>query len=165
MTTPALRAAGIMVLLVFLAAVMPAAAPAAGPDTWLDLVAEDPHGRPLRFSDFAGQVRVIDLWASWCGPCRMTIPELNDLYERYRGRGLVVVGISMDDDPAAVLEFQAHVPMRYPAAMYNPHLAAKMGQPTAIPTTLLVDRDGVLRRTFVGYVDVATLEAEVRGLL
>lgn len=140
-------------------------APAAGPDTWLDLVAEDPHGRPLRFSDFAGQVRVIDLWASWCGPCRMTIPELNDLYERYRGRGLVVVGISVDDDPAAVLEFQRQVPMRYPAAMYNPHLAAKIGQPSAIPTTLLVDRDGVLRRTFVGYVDAATLEAEVRGLL
>jgi len=49
--------------------------------------------------------------------------------------------------------------------MYNPRLAAKLGQPTAIPTTLLVDRDGALRRTFVGYVDVATLEAEVRRLL
>jgi cytochrome c biogenesis protein CcmG, thiol:disulfide interchange protein DsbE len=142
-----------------------ACAPAAGPDTWLDLVAEDPHGRPVRFSEFKGQVRVIDMWASWCGPCRMTIPELNSLYERYRGRGLVVVGISMDSDPAAVLEFQREVPMRYPAAMYNPHLAVKMGEPSAIPTTYLVDRAGVLRRTFVGYVDVATLEKDIAGLL
>jgi thiol-disulfide isomerase/thioredoxin len=137
----------------------------AAPDPYLDLQADDAHGRPLRFGDFAGQVRVIDLWASWCGPCRMTIPELNVLYERHRSRGLVVIGLSVDRDPAAVLEFQRRVPMRYPAAMFNPRLMERLGQPEAIPTTLLVDRQGVLRRTFVGYVDAATLEREIAGLL
>jgi len=143
-----------------------AAAPRpAGPDRFNAVVAEDPHGRALRFADFAGQVRVIDVWASWCGPCRMTIPELNALYERYRRRGLVVIGVSVDDQPAAVLEFQRHIPVRYPTVMFNPPLAERIGQPASIPTTFLIDRRGVIVKTFVGYVDAATLEAEVLRLL
>lgn len=136
-----------------------------GPDLFLAIVAEDPHGRALKFADFKGKVRVIDLWASWCGPCRMTIPELNALYERHRGRGLVVIGVSVDDQPAAVLEFQRQVPVRYPSVMFNPALALVIGQPSSIPTTYVVDRDGEVRKTFVGYVDAATLEAEVLRLL
>lgn len=134
-------------------------------DPTLGLTAEDPHGRSLRFADFAGMVRVVDLWATWCGPCRETIPELNVLFARYRERGLVVIGISVDEDPAAVLEFQREVPMRYPTALTNPAIAARLGDPEAIPTTLLIDRRGRLVRTFVGFVDVATLEAEVLKLL
>jgi thiol-disulfide isomerase/thioredoxin len=134
-------------------------------DTYAALVAEDPHGRPIPFREFAGKVRVIDLWASWCGPCRMTIPELNTLYDQYRGKGLVVVGLSVDDNPADVLEFQRSVPMRYPSGMFNRGLAARLGEPSSIPTTLVIDKNGVLRRTFVGYVDAGTLESVVRGLL
>ena len=134
-------------------------------DPYAVLVAEDPHGRPIPFGEFAGKVRVIDLWASWCGPCRMTIPELNALYEQYRDKGLVVIGLSVDDNPADVLEFQRDVPMRYPSGMFNRGLAARLGEPSSIPTTLLIDRKGVLRRTFVGYVDAGTLDPLVRGLL
>lgn len=134
-------------------------------DPYVDLVTQDPHGRTLRFSDFAGKVRLVDLWASWCGPCRITIPELNALHERYRDRGLVVLGISVDEDPAAVLEFERSVPIRYPTGLFNPRLAERLGEPSAIPTTLLIDRKGALRRTFVGYVDAATLEQEILGLL
>ena len=141
------------------------AALAQAADPYLDLVAEDPHGRALRFADFAGTVRVVDIWASWCGPCRMTIPELNALYGRYRARGLVVIGISVDEDPAAVLAFQREVPMRYPTGLTNPAIARRLGDPEAIPTTLLIDRHGRLVRTFIGFVDTATLEAEVKKLL
>lgn len=137
----------------------PVAAPKG--DVFLDLVADDPHGRPLRFKDFAGKIRIIDIWATWCGPCRMTIPELNALYDRHRARGVVVIGISVDDDTAAVLEFQAQVPMRYPTAMFNPSLRSLLGQPEAIPTTYLVDRAGKLKRRYVGYVDAATIEADL----
>jgi thiol-disulfide isomerase/thioredoxin len=134
-------------------------------DPYAALVAEDPHGRPIPFAEFAGKVRVIDLWASWCGPCRMTIPELNALYDQYRDKGLVVIGLSVDDNPADVLEFQRGVPMRYPSGMFNRGLAARIGEPSSIPMTLLIDRKGVLRRKFVGYVDAGTLDPLVRGLL
>jgi glutathione peroxidase-family protein len=95
----------------------------------------------------------------------MTIPELNALYERYHGRGLVIIGVSVDDQPAAVLEFQRHVPVRYPTVMFNPPIAARIGQPSSIPTTFVVDRGGAVVKTFVGYVDAATLEAEILKLL
>ncbi len=140
-------------------------APGAKSDSFLDLVAEDPHGRPLRFKDFAGKIRIIDLWATWCGPCRMTIPELNTLYDRHRAHGVVVIGISVDDDSAAVLEFQAQVPMRYPTAMFNPSIASLLGQPESIPTTFLVDRTGKVKRRYIGYVDAATIEADLARLL
>jgi thiol-disulfide isomerase/thioredoxin len=146
-------------------AAVPAAAARSAGDPYAALVADDPHGRPIPFGEFAGKVRVIDLWASWCGPCRMTIPELNSLYDQYRDKGLVVIGLSVDDNPADVLEFQRSVPMRYPSGMFNRGLAARIGEPSSIPTTLLIDRKGVLRRTFVGYVDSGTLDPLVRGLL
>ena len=136
-----------------------------GHDVFLSIVADDPHGRSLRFADFKGKVRVIDVWATWCGPCRMTIPELNALYERHRARGLVVIGVSVDDQPAAVLDFQREVPVRYPSVMFNPALALVIGQPSSIPTTFVVDRDGEVRKTFVGYVPVARLEEEIGRLL
>ena len=142
-------------------------APAGGAttDAFTSLVAEDPHGRPLRFKDFAGKIRIIDLWATWCGPCRMTIPELNTLYDRHKDHGVVVIGISVDDDSAAVVEFQAQVPMRYPTAMFNPSIASLLGNPEAIPTTFLVDRTGKVKRRYVGYVDAARIEADLARLL
>jgi thiol-disulfide isomerase/thioredoxin len=134
-------------------------------DAYAALTAEDPHGRTVSFADFAGKVRLIDVWASWCGPCRMTIPELNSIYEQYHDRGLVVVGVSVDDNPASVIEFQRQVPVRYPTVMFNPGFASLIGEPSSIPTTFLVDRNGKLRRRFIGYVEASTLEAEVRRFL
>ena len=139
--------------------------PSPGGDPFLDLVLEDPHGRSIRLSEFRGKVRVLDVWATWCMPCRAVIPQLNDLYERYRGRGLVVLGIAVDSGPAEVLDFQREVPIRYLNGMFNPDVEALIGQPTAVPTTYVIDRSGVVRRTFLGVVDVETLEAEVRRLL
>lgn len=146
------------------------AGPSGGPtgphaDAYATLTAEDPQGRALNFADFAGKVRLLDVWASWCGPCRMTIPELNDIYERYRDRGLVVVGVSVDDNPAAVLEFQRQVPVRYPTVMFNQEIGRLIGEPSSIPTTFLIDRTGRMRRRFIGYVEASTLEAEVRRFL
>jgi thiol-disulfide isomerase/thioredoxin len=140
---------------------------ASGPhaDPYAALTAQDPQGRALNFADFAGKVRLIDVWASWCGPCRMSIPEMNTLYERYHDRGLVVVGVSVDDNPAAVLEFQRQVPVRYPTVMFNPGLARLIGEPSSIPTTFLVDRTGRLRGRFIGYVEASRLEAEIRRFL
>jgi thiol-disulfide isomerase/thioredoxin len=135
-------------------------------DRFADISIEDPSGHVVRFSDFKGQVLVIDFWASWCGPCRMTIPELNTIHERYHDRGLAVIGVSVDENPADVIEFQHHIPMRYPVGMINRALAARVGgEPSSIPTTLLVDRSGVPRRKYVGYVDASTLEQAIQDLL
>ncbi|HEU4401619.1 MAG TPA: TlpA disulfide reductase family protein [Candidatus Polarisedimenticolia bacterium] len=135
------------------------------PDPTLAVVMRDPQGRDIRFADFGGKVRVLDLWATWCGPCRMGIPHLNALYDRYRDRGVVVVGISVDDSPADVATFLHEIPMRYPNGMINPQIRALLGDPSSIPVTLILDQSGRLRQKFVGLVDTATLEESIRGLL
>jgi len=134
-------------------------------DPYVKIALQDPQGRVIRFSDFKGKVRLIDVWASWCGPCRMTIPDLNRLYERYRAQGLVVVGVSVDNSPADVVAFTHKTPLKYPVGMMTPEIETLLGNPDALPTSFLVDRNGKLRRKFIGYVDPATIEREVRRFL
>jgi len=134
-------------------------------DPYAKLSLLDTQGRLIRLSDFKGQVRIIDVWASWCGPCRMIIPHLNRLYDQYRGRGFVVIGVSVDDDPADVVGFTKKIPLRYPSGMMNPEIVRLLGQPDAVPTSYLIDRQGRLRRKFVGFVDPETMEHEIRKYL
>ncbi|HYS06432.1 MAG TPA: TlpA disulfide reductase family protein [Candidatus Dormibacteraeota bacterium] len=147
------------------AATVPVVAPAVREDPYAKISLQDPQGRIIRFSDFKGKVRLIDVWASWCGPCRMTIPDLNRLYDRYRGQGLVVVGVSVDSSPAEVVAFTRKTPLKYPVGMMNSEIGTLLGNPDALPTTFLVDRTGRLRRKFIGYVELATIEREVRKFL
>jgi len=134
-------------------------------DPYAKLSLQDPQGRTIRLSDFEGKVRIFDVWASWCGPCRMIIPHLNRLYGRYRGEGLVVIGISVDSSPADVVAFTKTIPLNYPVGMMNPEIVRLLGAPDAVPTSYLVDRTGRLRRTFVGFVAPETIEREVRKYL
>lgn len=136
-------------------------------DPFLRPVLEDPQGRKMRLADFKGKVRVFDIWASWCGPCRMGIPDLNDLYARYRNRNVVVVGISVDEDPADVVRFTRSVPIRYPHALMNREAEKLFGLDGggAIPITFIVDRDGKVRRKFVGLVGSDAIAREIERLL
>ncbi|HEV8700392.1 MAG TPA: TlpA disulfide reductase family protein [Candidatus Polarisedimenticolia bacterium] len=144
-----------------------AAAKPAGPpvDPYSKVVLEDTQGRAIQLGRYAGKVRLFDIWASWCGPCRMGIPHLNRLYDRYRDRGLVVIGVSVDDRPADVEAFVRVTPIKYPSGMMNPGLAKLLGNTDAVPTSLLVDRHGKMRRKFVGYVEPELMEREIAKFL
>lgn len=135
------------------------------PDPFIGLVLEDQHGRRVRFAEFKGKVRVFDIWATWCGPCRMGIPALNEIYDRYRGRGLVVVGIAVDSSPAEIVEFQRQIPLRYPSAIATPEVDALFGATDSVPTTFIVDRSGRVTKRFVGYVSPRILERAIERLL
>jgi len=139
----------------------------AGPreDPYAKVVLEDTQGRAIPLARFAGKVRLFDIWASWCGPCRMGIPHLNRLYDRYRDHGLVVIGVSVDDRPADVEAFVKVTPIKYPSGMMNPGLGKLLGDPESVPTSLLVDRTGRLRRKFVGYVEPEIMEREIQKIL
>ncbi|HXH27407.1 MAG TPA: TlpA disulfide reductase family protein, partial [Candidatus Polarisedimenticolia bacterium] len=134
-------------------------------DPSLGVVIDDPQGREIHLADFAHTIRVFDVWATWCGPCRMGIPHLNAIYDRFRDRGVVVIGLSVDDGPREVRDFQREVPMRYPNGMFNRQMAGLLGDPSVIPTTFLVDRQGRVVRRFRGFVDASTLERAILNLL
>jgi thiol-disulfide isomerase/thioredoxin len=115
-----------------------------------------------------GEVRVIDLFASWCEPCRAQLPALGRLAEAHAGGGVAVVAVSFDEDRAALDRFLADVPVAVPVlwdrggATIGPALRIQR-----LPTTLVVDRSGVIRHVHLGYDahSEARLEQEVAGLL
>jgi thiol-disulfide isomerase/thioredoxin len=122
---------------------------------------------PPEFAQYRGRVLVVDFWASWCKPCRQSIPWLNGLRERHAGEGLVIVGVNVDANRADADRFQREVPLEFDV-LYDPEgrLAAGFGL-AGMPTTFIFGRDGKLAHTLVGYRDArrAAHETKILNLL
>jgi cytochrome c biogenesis protein CcmG, thiol:disulfide interchange protein DsbE len=109
------------------------------------LEATEINGQPFDLADKRGKVVIVNFWATWCGPCRTEMPALDTFYRAFRDRGLVLIGISVDNwsqrgKVAALMRDYS-----YPAAMMNEATANEFPRPHVIPTTYIIDRAGVLR--------------------
>ena len=117
-------------------------------------------GHSLKLSDYAGKVLVLNLWATWCGPCRMEIPELVKLHKEYRAKGLTVVGLSTENPEASaegVRRFAHDFKMDYPVGWATQDVAiALMQGRDAIPQSFVISRDGRILKRFVGFNAAAT---------
>jgi peroxiredoxin len=127
----------------------------------------DLHGNQVTLADYAGKIVVLDLWATWCPPCRQEIPFLVALYEEHKDEGLVVVGVGLDDGGAGVLRpFVEQNGVTYPILVGN----RDVGQAyrlQGIPTTFILDRDGRIAARHVGFnAEIGeVMRAEVARLL
>ena len=130
-----------------------------------DLVASD--GSHVRLSDLRGKVVIVDFWASWCRPCRESFPTLDRWQRRYRDRGLVVVGVSVDRTEEAYRTFLSEHPIGFTVERDADHGVARSFAPPAMPTTFIIDRTGVVRHVERGYrrANDASLERIVERLL
>lgn len=127
---------------------------------------KDVNGATVQSSDFHGKVVILDFWATWCPPCREEIPGFIELQKQYGDDGLVVVGISLDQDgPAVVKQFMERFKINYPVVMGNQRIANEFGGIRAIPTTFVLDREGRIVSKHVGFADKAVFEREVKALL
>lgn len=132
------------------------------------VAAQDLAGKEVRVEDARGKVRVVDFWATWCDPCRDQLPFLDRLAQQYGDAGLEVYAVSFDEDRAEVEEFLAASPVSF-AVLWEKgggELPERL-EVTRLPTTLLVDRAGVIREVHLGFSpeEGAKLEAVVRRLL
>ncbi|MBI2503501.1 MAG: TlpA family protein disulfide reductase [Candidatus Latescibacteria bacterium] len=131
-----------------------------------DFVLRDLQGKPVRLADFSGQVRIVNFWATWCGPCWMEIPHLQELYDKYRAQGVMVIGISLDQGGSQVVQpFVEEVGITYPVALGDRQTTQAYGGVSAIPTSFIVDRKGRIYRIYMGYRDKAEFEAAIQALL
>ena len=115
----------------------------------------------------SGKVALVDFWASWCGPCRKSFPALESLHQRYKAQGLVVLGVSVDEDAAAMKNFLRQHAVSFSIARDASHKLAEAVKVGTMPTTLLVDRHGVIRFVHSGFHsgDDAALGREIEQLL
>lgn len=117
-------------------------------------------GPPIKLGDYAGKVLVVNLWATWCGPCRMEIPELVKFHKEYRAKGLQVVGLSTENPEASaegVRRFVQEYRMEYPVGWVTPEVATTLMQGRdAIPQSFVISRDGRIVKRFVGFSFAST---------
>jgi peroxiredoxin len=142
------------------------AAPAVGspaPDFTLRSV----DGPNLRLGEQRGQVVLVNFWATWCGPCREEIPQLNRLYDKYRGAGLVMLGVNVDEDPAKAAAVAAKLGVRFPVLLDSDKQVSGRYELSAMPSTVLIDRDGKVRFLHKGFREGYTqlYEQQIRDLI
>jgi peroxiredoxin len=122
-----------------------------------DFNLKDVNGKDVSLSQFRDRVVVLDFWATWCPPCRMSIPELVRLQKEFKDQGLVVIGISLDDPMQAsdlfLKAFMQKYDMQYTVLRFDMRVMKDyFGSETpAIPTVFLIDRQGKIRNKIVGY--------------
>lgn len=123
-------------------------------------------GSEFKLSDFEGKVVIVDMWDTWCPPCRMEIPHFIDLYSQYEDKGFVMVGLAFGrEGKPAVDKFVADNGINYINGVVNQDVIDKLGQPQGIPTTFVIDQNGNVYKKYTGYRDKSVFEADIKSLL
>ena len=116
-----------------------------------DFVLKTLDGRNLRLSEFRGQVVLINFWARWAGESREELPALDRIDGTYRRAGLVVLGVSVDEDSRRARDFAGAMQVRYPILLDTSPAIGRDYRLEQMPVTILVDRAGVVRYSNIGF--------------
>ena len=165
---PALkRATRVLAALVLLASTGLASAATsvgmAAPDFTLRTLA----GSNMRLQEQRGQVVLVNFWATWCGPCRKEMPHLNRIADKYRGSGLVMLGVNIDDDVRNAAEVATKLGVKFPVLLDTDKKVSRLYDLNSMPSTLVIDRSGRVRYLHRGYQDgyEAQYDKQIRDLL
>jgi len=107
----------------------------------------------------SGKVVLVDFWASWCGPCKASFPALNRLHEKYASKGLVIIGVGVDQDAGKYKQFAGKMGAKFSIVHDSAHKVAGTMNPPSMPTSYIADRKGVIRYVHSGFRGAKT-EAE-----
>ena len=138
-------------------------------DVMPDYAAQYLDGKPFSLASEKGNVVLVNLWATWCYPCRMEIPELEKIHAHYRDRGFKVIGVSLDETGAGdVKKFVDDQKITYPIVLDAEGKLATILQTTVLPTSFIVDRSGKIVWRQVGALmpnEVAGVESVIEKVL
>lgn len=125
-------------------------------------------GQSVKLSDLRGQVVLVNVWASWCPPCRAEMPAIEHTYQAFRARGFVVLAVNPTDwdKLADVQSFVAKNSLTFPIPLDQDGAVTRLYQVTSLPTSFFIGRDGVIREVVIGGpMAEALLSSRVKKLL
>ena len=132
-----------------------------------DFTLKSHSGDNLRLSELRGEVVMINFWASWCGPCRQEMPLLEQLYTEYQPLGFTILGVNVEEDSSKAKSLLEEIPVSFPVLFDTQSQVSKLYDVVAMPSTILVDRDGNVRYLHHGYKPgyEQTYQEQVRALI
>ncbi len=131
-----------------------------------DFALSDLNGQQIKLSDYKGKVVVLNFWATWCPPCRKEIPDFNELQAQYGDKGLQFIGVALDEEGLSkVKKWTSTNPVNYPVVIADAAVKKAYGEMNAIPVTLLIDRQGIIRTKYIGMRQKAIVESMIAPLL
>ncbi len=141
-----------LLLALLLACAAAAAQAAVMPQTAApDFTLKSLEGRNLRLKEQRGNVVLVNFWATWCGPCRQEMPQLNRLYDKYRASGFVLLGINVDENPQQAAGIAQRLGLHFPVLLDGDKTVSRLYDLNSMPATVLIDRDGRVRYLHRGY--------------
>lgn len=136
---------------------------------------KDLQGKDIPLDSLKGKVVVVNFWATWCEPCRTEIPWLIAYQQKYADKGFTMLGVAMDEDGIAAVDpfiqstkFDVggqQVAMNYPVVLGNDEIADKFGGLLGLPVSLVISRDGKIVKRYIGIVNEADLDKQIKDLL
>lgn len=156
---------GFCVFILALLAPLALAASSSGPAANFTL--KSAGGENIRLSEYRGQVVLLNFWASWCGPCRQEMPELDALHQKYEGLGFTVFGVNVEQDRKMADKVLRDIPVSFPILFDDQNEVSELYDVDAMPVTVLVDRSGDIRFMHRGYKPGYEIEyeAQIRELV
>jgi peroxiredoxin len=116
-----------------------------------DFTLKSKSGKNLKLSEQRGDVVMINFWASWCAPCRQEMPLLDEMYKKYKRLGFTIWGVNIEPDSSNAQRLLKDVPVSFPILFDTTNKVSKMYNVSAMPSTILVDRNGNMRFIHKGY--------------
>jgi peroxiredoxin len=116
-----------------------------------DFTLKSNQGSNIRLEELKGEVVMLNFWASWCGPCRQEMPLMNDIFAKYEDLGFTILAVNVDEDSADADRFLKAVPVDFPVVYDSTSKVSEMYEVDAMPTTVMIDRDGNKRFLHRGY--------------
>jgi thiol-disulfide isomerase/thioredoxin len=119
------------------------------------------EGKTIKLSDYAGKVVLVNLWAPWCGPCKVEMPGFAKLHEKYAGKGFEIISVAVQTNESAVRSFIEKTPLSWPVGI-NEDVAVKYGT-YGLPDNYLFLPDGMIAKHFIGYTKEEALEPLIQA--
>lgn len=129
------------------------------------LLLEDLQGNPVSLSDYEGNVILVNLWATWCPPCREEMPTLQAFYEKYKPNGFVLIAIDQGESLEQTLPFVTENNLSFPVWLDPSGEAGRVFNTMSLPSSYVIDREGRIRLMWIGAISEQNLEKYAPGII